>query len=72
VFFWSGYAIWWAHPGAELGCFYASLAAVGTWGGAATKWGWLGEARGSRGGAPGGAALGFAPGREGVVSEISG
>jgi hypothetical protein len=42
--------------------------------------GWSGEARGSRGGAPGGAALTFAPGRAagavffpgGVPSEISG
>jgi hypothetical protein len=22
----------WEHPGAELGCFFASLAVVGTWG----------------------------------------
>jgi hypothetical protein len=51
-------------------------------GGAATKWGGRGarEARGPRGGAPGGAALTFAPGRaagagfffRGVPSEISG
>jgi hypothetical protein len=39
-------------------------------GGPATKWaGWPGEARGSRGGAPGGAALAFA---RGVPAEISG
>jgi hypothetical protein len=30
---WLGYAIWGGHPGgAELGCFLASLAVVGTWG----------------------------------------
>jgi hypothetical protein len=32
VVIWLGYAIWWEHPGAELGCFFASLAVVGTWG----------------------------------------
>jgi hypothetical protein len=33
VVFWLGYAIWWGHPGAELGCFFAFLAVVCTWGG---------------------------------------
>jgi hypothetical protein len=32
VVIWLGYAIWWEHPGAGLGCFLASLAMVGTWG----------------------------------------
>jgi hypothetical protein len=32
VVIWLGYAIWWEHPGAELGCFFASLAVAGTWG----------------------------------------
>jgi hypothetical protein len=59
---WFGYAIWWELPGAELGCFFASLAVVGTWGDS-HQVGWSAEARGSRGGAPGGAALTFAPGR---------
>jgi hypothetical protein len=48
-------------------------------GGTSHQVGWSGEARGSRGGASGGAALTFAPGRaagavffRGVPSEISG
>jgi hypothetical protein len=66
VVIWLGYAIWWEHPGAELGCFFASLAVVGTpWGDQppSGQVGWSGEARGSHGGAPGSAALTFAPGR---------
>jgi hypothetical protein len=46
VVIWLGYAIWWEHPGAELGCFFASLAVVGTWGGPATKWGGRGRPAG--------------------------
>jgi hypothetical protein len=61
-FFWLGFWVWWEHPWAELGCFIASW----PWwapGGTSHQVGWSGEAHGSRGGAPGGAALTFAPGR---------
>jgi hypothetical protein len=32
--FWLGlwFWFWWEHPGGELGCLFASLAVVGTWG----------------------------------------
>jgi hypothetical protein len=53
VVIWLGYAIWWEHPGAELGCFFRLPGRGGHLGGPATKWGGRGsgEARGSRGGA---------------------
>jgi hypothetical protein len=62
VVFWLGFWFWWEHPGAEMGRLFASMAVVGTWG-TSHQVGWSVEARGSRGGAPGGAALTFAPGR---------
>jgi hypothetical protein len=60
--FWLGCAIWWEHPGAELGCCFASLAVVFTWGPRPAS-GVVGGGPWSRGGAPGGPALTFAPGR---------
>jgi hypothetical protein len=64
VVIWLGYAIWWEHPGGELGCFFLPPWPWWAPGGTSHQVGWSGEARcGSRGGAPGGAALTFAPGR---------
>jgi hypothetical protein len=63
VCIWLGYAIWCGHLAAGMGCFVASLAVVDAWGGATTKWSGQGRPAGSHGGAPGGAALTFAPGR---------
>jgi hypothetical protein len=79
VVFWLGYAMWWGHPGAELGCFFLPPWPWCAPGGDSQQVGWSGEARGTRGGAPGGSALTFASGRaagavfffRGVSSEIS-
>jgi hypothetical protein len=46
VVIWSGYAIWWEHPGAALGRFCASVAVGGTGGGAATHGGGRGRPAG--------------------------
>jgi hypothetical protein len=43
VVFWSGYAIWWGHPGAELGCFFRLPGRGVHLGGAASKWGGRGR-----------------------------
>jgi hypothetical protein len=59
VFFWLGFWFWLGHLGAALDRFFASLMAVV---GTIHQVGWSGEARGSHGGATGGAALTFPPG----------
>jgi hypothetical protein len=46
VVIWFGYAIWWEHPGAELGCFFRLPGRGGHLGGPATKWGGRGRPAG--------------------------
>ena len=64
VVFWLGFWFWLGYLGAVLSRFFVSLAVVGTWGDQPPS-GVVGggPARGPRGGATGGAALTFAPGR---------